>query len=68
MKRMKVSLCAVLAAVVFSLAACGGKGGVPTLTWWTIGTPQPGFAEDMKVISDYTMSKIGVRVDIMQAG
>jgi putative aldouronate transport system substrate-binding protein len=68
MKKMKSALCAVLAAAVFSLAACGGKGGVPTLIWWTIGTPQPGFAEDMKVISDYTMRKIGVRVDIKQAG
>lgn len=50
----------------------GGSGGttaeVPTLIWWQIGSGQAGFAEDLKVISDYSQEKIGVRVDIKQAG
>lgn len=42
--------------------------GVPTLIWWQIGGTQAGFAEDLKVLSDYTQEKIGVRLDIKQAG
>ena len=62
------ALRAAAALAVFSLGSCGGSGGVPTLVWWTIGSTQPGFGEDLKVISDYTEEKIGVRLDIRQAG
>jgi putative aldouronate transport system substrate-binding protein len=41
---------------------------VPTLIWWQIGSTQAGFAEDLKVLSDYAQEKIGVRLDIKQAG
>jgi putative aldouronate transport system substrate-binding protein len=69
-KRMYVMLCALLAALVWAFAAgCTGSGSsVPTLVWWQIGTTQPGLAEDLKVISDYTQEKIGVRIDVKQAG
>jgi putative aldouronate transport system substrate-binding protein len=56
---------------LFSLGACNGSAssaGAPTLIWWQIGTTQPGFNEDLKVISEYTQEKTGVRVDIKQAG
>ena len=38
------------------------------MIWWMIGTSQPGFAGDLKIISDYTEEKIGIRLDIKQAG
>jgi putative aldouronate transport system substrate-binding protein len=68
---LNVTVCvaAVLAAVVFAVSGCGGSSSdVPTLVWWQIGSTQPGFNEDLKIISDYTQEKIGVRVDIKQAG
>jgi putative aldouronate transport system substrate-binding protein len=58
------------AASVLLLSACKGQGssGVPTLVWWQVGASQPGFNEDLKIISDYTEEKIGVRIEIKQAG
>jgi putative aldouronate transport system substrate-binding protein len=43
------------------------SGSVPTLTWWLIGGTPANFADGLKVISDYTESKIGVRLDIKLA-
>jgi len=40
----------------------------PPLIWWMIGTSQPGFSKDMKVISDYVEEKINIRLNIKQAG
>ena len=71
-KMKKVTFFAVFAAAVSLIAvmsSCkGSTGGAPTLIWWNIGTSQPGFAEDLKVISNYTQEKIGVRIDIKQSG
>jgi putative aldouronate transport system substrate-binding protein len=70
----------ILAAAVFlsCLTSCEGKNaggtaggsssGVPTLVWWQIGSTQTGFDQHLKTISDYTQEKIGVRVEIKQAG
>jgi putative aldouronate transport system substrate-binding protein len=66
----------VVCTAVIALAVCGcsktGESGAsnaaPTLVWWQIGSGQAGFAEDLAVISDYVQEKIGVRVDIKQAG
>jgi putative aldouronate transport system substrate-binding protein len=61
-----------LPVLALVLGGCGsgnkGASGVPTVIWWQIGSTQGGFAEDLKVISDYTQEKIGIRVDIRQAG
>ena len=65
----------ILAVLIFVL--CGamvfaagrqGSSGVPTLTWWFIGGTPANLAEGLKAISDYTESKIGVRVDLKFAG
>ena len=70
MKRTRIT--ALVLAVLFAACAGGCKGseaaGVPALIWWQIGGAQPGFEEDMKTIADYVQEKIGVRVDIKQAG
>ncbi|MDR0568897.1 MAG: ABC transporter substrate-binding protein [Spirochaetaceae bacterium] len=70
---MKKMQCAALLGVcLMFLGGCekesGTDGGVPTLIWWQIGNTQPDFASDLKVISDYTQEKIGIRVEIKQAG
>ncbi|MCL2127509.1 MAG: ABC transporter substrate-binding protein [Treponema sp.] len=65
---MKKKFALLLAAVFFLGACAGAKKGPPALIWWMIGTTQPGFNEDLKIISDYTEEKIGVRLDIRQAG
>jgi putative aldouronate transport system substrate-binding protein len=57
-----------LSAALFVAGCDKSEEGVPTLIWWTIGTSQPGFSSDLKIISDYTEEKIGIRVDIKQAG
>jgi putative aldouronate transport system substrate-binding protein len=60
-----------LAASALVICGCskdGGSSGVPTLVWWQIGSAQGGFEQDLGVISDYIQEKIGVRVDIKQAG
>lgn len=65
----KLFFCVAAAALV--LCGCGkdgGSSGVPVLIWWQIGSAQGGIAQDIKVISDYTQEKIGVRLDIKQAG
>ena len=55
--------------MVFALVGCNqSKGGAPELIWWMIGTSQPGFSQDMKIISNYIEDKIGVRLIIRQAG
>ena len=75
MKRstFNAALCTVtILAGLFTVLLLGvckkSDSSVPTLIWWTIGTSQPGFAQDMNVISGYIHNKIGVRVDIRQAG
>ncbi|MDR3147935.1 MAG: ABC transporter substrate-binding protein [Treponema sp.] len=45
-----------------------GSSGVPTFEWWLTGDPPPNLAEGQKVISDYTESKIGVRVEFKWFG
>jgi putative aldouronate transport system substrate-binding protein len=63
-----VALCAICVLSVFALASCGGdSGGAPTITWWMVGSTQPGFKEDVKILSGYVEEKIGVRLDIKQA-
>ena len=59
----------ILITAAFILNGCGTReSDVPTLIWWMIGTSQPGFNTDMKIISSYIEEKIGVRLDIRQAG
>jgi putative aldouronate transport system substrate-binding protein len=59
----------VLALLVSGCKAkTGGTPEVPTIIWWQIGSGSASLADDLKVISDYTQEKIGVRVDIRQAG
>ena len=64
----------VVAALIFVL--CGAMvfaagrqstSGVPTLTWWFYGSQPVNLSDGVKVISDYTESKIGVRLDIKVA-
>ena len=58
-----ITLCAI------TMGGCkGSKPGMPTLIWWTIGTSRSGFSEDMKIISSYIDDKIGVGLEIKQAG
>ncbi|GMO68901.1 MAG: ABC transporter substrate-binding protein [Treponemataceae bacterium] len=60
---------AVAASAMLFVTSCGGKSsGAPTLIWWQIGSSKSGFEKHMKTISAYTEEKIGVRVDIKQAG
>jgi putative aldouronate transport system substrate-binding protein len=69
MKMKKTMYCAAVLTLGLLAAACSPKSdSVPTLIWWQIGSAQAGIGEDLKVISDYTQEKIGVRVDIKQAG
>jgi putative aldouronate transport system substrate-binding protein len=69
---MKKTFVSAMAALGLLLCGCGkdasGTSGVPSLTWWQIGSAQGGFTEDLKVISDYVQEKTGVRLDIKQAG
>ena len=68
-KLFLTGICVVVGLMFFSLTGCQrNAGGAPTLIWWTIGTAQPGFAHDMKIISDYIEEKIGVRLNVRQAG
>jgi putative aldouronate transport system substrate-binding protein len=70
----KLFFCVAIAALVF----CGCKksegrsssssANAPVLIWWQIGSAQGNIASDLAVISDYIQEKIGVRVDIKQAG
>jgi putative aldouronate transport system substrate-binding protein len=72
MKKMVLSVMAVF----LLMSGCKQKTAestakaptVPTLIWWQIGSTQADFSEDLKVLSDYTQEKIGVRIDIKQAG
>jgi len=41
---------------------------VPTLTWWFYGSQPNNLPDALKVISDYTQSRIGVRLDIKVSG
>jgi putative aldouronate transport system substrate-binding protein len=60
----------ILAGIALILCGCGGaaSSGVPSLIWWQIGSAQGGMADDLKIIGDYTQEKIGVRLDVKQAG
>ncbi|MDR1466760.1 MAG: ABC transporter substrate-binding protein [Treponema sp.] len=64
----KLFFCLAAALVLSGCGKDGGSSGTPVLVWWQIGSAQGGFAEDLKIISDYTQEKIGVRLDIKQAG
>ena len=70
MKRI-ISCVMICLITMINISLCGCKNsasGAPVLIWWMIGASQTGFSADMKVISDYTEEKIGVRVDIKLAG
>jgi len=65
----------VIAALIFVL--CGAMvfatgrqsmASVPTLTWWFYGSQPNNLPDALKVIGDYTQSKIGVRLDIKVVG
>ena len=61
-----ITALAILAAMSF-FTVCGISKGPPALIWWMTGAATPGFIEDLKIISDYTEEKIGVRLDIRLA-
>jgi len=65
----------VVAALIFVLCgamvfATGRQSmvSVPTLTWWFYGSQPNNLPDALKVISDYTQSRIGVRLDIKVSG
>jgi len=64
----------VVAVLIFivcgAMVFAGGRQSyaVPTLTWWFYGSQPNNLSDALKVISDYTQSKIGVRLDIKVAG
>jgi len=64
----KAVLCLIVALVALAGGCKGSASGPPTLIWWMVGTTQSGISDDFKVISDYTKDKIGVGLDIKQAG
>lgn len=44
-------------------------GEIPTLVWWTIGGTLPSdFDDGMKVINEYLVEKLGVKIDIKLSG
>ncbi|MDR2536191.1 MAG: ABC transporter substrate-binding protein [Treponema sp.] len=47
--------------------AQGTKSAAPTLIWWFYGSTPSNLKDGLKAISDYTESKIGVRLDIRVA-
>jgi len=55
-------------AMVFAAGRQAGYSNVPTLTWWFYGSQPNNLSDALKVISDYTQSKIGVRLDIKVVG
>jgi putative aldouronate transport system substrate-binding protein len=63
-----VVACGLVAAALLFVSCQKKQDAVPTLTWWQIGSTQSGFDQYLKIISDYTQEKIGVRLDIKQAG
>ncbi|MDR1802007.1 MAG: ABC transporter substrate-binding protein [Treponema sp.] len=46
----------------------GSASGTPTLTWWCIGGSPNNLGDALKVIGDYTQSRINARLDIKVAG
>jgi len=69
MKKKLVYLITGLTVLTMVLGGCSKQEDKnPTLIWWMIGTPQPGFSADMNIISDYIEEKIGIRLEIKQAG
>jgi putative aldouronate transport system substrate-binding protein len=67
-KTVIVTLISMLTLFFWSSCGDSAASGVPTLIWWQVGSTQPGFNEDLKIISDYTQEKIGARIEIKQAG
>jgi len=61
---------AVMAALMLSVIGCkkAETKSTPTLIWWLIGNTLSDLQDSVKIISDYTEEKIGVRLDIRQAG
>jgi len=55
-------------AMVFAAGGSQSASGKPTLIWWFIGGTPNNITEGLKAISDYTESKIGVRVDLKFSG
>jgi len=48
--------------------ACDHSDSVPTVIWWQIGTRQPSFTNEQKVINDYVYSRLGFKVEFRVAG
>jgi putative aldouronate transport system substrate-binding protein len=72
MKRSIIFAVAFLAFSAGIVFAGGGQAarsdsGVPTLIWWFYGSTPSNLQAGLKAISDYTQSKIGVRLDIKVA-
>jgi putative aldouronate transport system substrate-binding protein len=70
MKKTRITMFVLAALVALCAGGCKGSeaAGVPELIWWQVGGAQSGFEEDMKTIAGYVQEKIGVRMDIKQAG
>jgi putative aldouronate transport system substrate-binding protein len=71
---MKKIVAAALIMLCAATLACTGSGGkkssVPTLIWWQIGvgTPPADLTESVRIMSDYSEEKIGVRFEIRTVG
>lgn len=73
MKKAMFKIIVLLAVIVltFNFSACsrrGNRADVPTLVWWLIGTQPHDLSRAVKIMSDYTEAKIGVRFEIRMAG
>jgi len=70
-RRIFVIALLLLLCCAFVFATGGRQGsasGAPTLTWWCIGGSPNNLGDALKVIGDYTQSKIKARLDIKVAG
>ncbi|MDR3172543.1 MAG: ABC transporter substrate-binding protein [Treponema sp.] len=65
-KRIPFIVLALICLAAMAAYAGGGNqsgSSTPTIDWWLIGDQPSTLAEGQRVISDYTESKIGVRVN-----
>jgi putative aldouronate transport system substrate-binding protein len=70
-KRVFAIALLLLLCCAFVFATGGRQGSVstaPALTWWCIGGSPNSLQEALKVIGDYTQSRINARLDIKVAG
>jgi len=65
---LAILIFALSGTMVFAAGRQAQTSGAPTLTWWFCGGQPSNLPAALKVISDYTESKIGVRLDIKVAG